>query len=119
VANPLHHAALAALLRGEALPGRPYAAALKLLLDAGFAPTVAARVPDPAPEGLVRAVTPLLAHLGLHPVRLRSYLDASHVLLRAGPLPSPAPGPPAPLLTVAPSVSAAPGPAATPRASPS
>jgi SAM-dependent methyltransferase len=101
--NVGHHAVLTALLRGDWPPpeadrtGAPrrlftYATALKLFLDAGFAPAIADTVPAPGADAFHEALQPLLARLGLHPGRSRRYLDAAHYVVRAAPLPEePAP----------------------------
>src|SRR5262249_38740157 len=95
--NPQHHASLCRLIRGDR--GHPaeqrgrdftYAAALKLFLDADFAPTLAGFGPAPCPEPLFDTLRPALDWLGLQSERARSLLDASPFLIRAQPQPEPA-----------------------------
>jgi SAM-dependent methyltransferase len=97
IPNAGHHAVLTALLRGDWPPpeadrtGAPrrlfaYATALKLFLDAGFAPAIVDTVPAPGPDAFHEALQPLLGQLGLHPGRSRRYLDATHYVARATPL---------------------------------
>jgi SAM-dependent methyltransferase len=103
VPNVGHHGVIAALLRGDF----PYAPAgvldathlrfftlasfAKLLLDAGYAPEPVSATPgpDPAPPGLVEALGPALAVLGVHPGRAARALAAYQYVFRAYPLPDP------------------------------
>src|SRR5262245_36199246 len=94
--NPQHHAVLAGLMRGgfggptrQSLPSISYAAALKLFLDEGYAPTPAGLAPAPCPDELFHALRPALRALGLPADRARRLLDASHFLVRARPLRDP------------------------------
>lgn len=99
VANVQHHSILAALLRGDwqyqpaGLLDREHfrfftcSTALKLLLDAGLAPRIVEATQVPASDALVRALLPLLAHLGLHPERTRRYLESYQYILRGELLP--------------------------------
>lgn len=102
VPNAQHHALLAAALTGNFPPRRSSgltsspraftaAAALKLLLDAGYAPEVANSVRVPPPPALLAAARPLIDHLGLNPDRADYHLGASHYVVRGRPLPDPEP----------------------------
>jgi len=102
VPNAQHHALLAATLTGNFPPGHSSglttspraftaAAALKLLLDAGYAPEVADSVGVPAPPSLLAVARPLIDHLGLNPDRAAHHLGASHYVVRGRPLPEPRP----------------------------
>jgi hypothetical protein len=99
VLNAQHYTHLQALLTGDLPPdadrwaGRTCSGWLKVFLDAGLAPTVAATVSAPMPPSLREASRPLLETLGLHPARTERHLDASHYLIRATPLPDAEPPP--------------------------
>jgi hypothetical protein len=93
--NLQHHALLAALLRGDSpyLPGTghrhhfTYATFFKVLLDAGFAPEIAATIPRACSKDFLEAAAPLLRHVGVDAGRLHRYLSAHQHIFRGTPLP--------------------------------
>jgi SAM-dependent methyltransferase len=99
VPNVQHHGLIADLLKGDwqyrssglldkhHLRFFTYATALKLLLDAGFAPRIVDTISVPGSEAFLRALTPMLTHLGLHAGRTRNYLDAYQFIVRGDLLP--------------------------------
>jgi SAM-dependent methyltransferase len=101
IPNAQHHAAVAALLRGDVpaflcdgrTPLRPltFSAAEKMLLDAGLVGGVLATTPGRTPEPLAEAARPLLEHLRADAFRTRMYLDAPELVLSARPF-DPGPG---------------------------
>ncbi len=109
VPNVQHHAAVAALLRGD-FPCQPgglsdrthvrfftWSTFFKLLLDAGYQPEIVDDVRVPTPTAFLQAAEPLLRQLGLHPARTRRYLDAGRYVLKGTLLPEPPAGPAEPL----------------------
>lgn len=98
VPNVGHHSVLADLLRGEFqyagaglldlthLRFFTWAAALKLFLDAGYAPSLHDAISVPCPDALAEALGPACRLLGLHPGRARHHLGAYQYVVRAAPL---------------------------------
>jgi hypothetical protein len=64
-----------------------YQAFFKLLLDAGFAPSIADTIEIPCPKPFLDAVEPLLHYLGLDFCRMQRYLSACHYILKGRALP--------------------------------
>jgi SAM-dependent methyltransferase len=99
VPNVQHHSLLAALLSGDFqytaaglldathLRFFSYSTFFKLLLDAGYSPTIADAIRVPCPPGLVEAAAPLLHYLGLHPGRVAQYLNVYQHIFRGTLLP--------------------------------
>ena len=99
VPNVQHHNLAASLLRGDWQPEAAglldrghlrffsHLSLLRMFLDAGFAPEVAAAITVPTPDGFRAAARPLLEHLGLDPERLLPFLDVAEWIVRAHVLP--------------------------------
>ncbi len=99
VPNVQHHSLAASLLRGDWQPQAAglldrghlrffsHLGLLRLFLDAGFLPEVAAALNVPAPDAFHAAAASLLEHLGLDPERLRPFLDVGQWIVRAEALP--------------------------------
>jgi SAM-dependent methyltransferase len=99
IPNAQHHSLLRAALTGDwqytqsglldATHLRFFTAstALKLLLDAGFAPDFVGAMRVPCPRDLYDAVLPLAQHLGLHPERAAHFLSAYQHILQGTPYP--------------------------------
>lgn len=97
VPNLQHHSILRGLLASE-YPRQlmdehvfTYSTAIKLFLDAGFAPDIVADVRVPISQQLLDNLLPVLQSLRLNPRRTRRYLDAIRYIFRATPLPEPTP----------------------------
>jgi len=102
VPNVQHHTLASSLLRGDWQPEAAglldrghlrffsHLSLLRMFLDAGFLPEVAAAFNVPAAEGFHAAARPLLEHLGLDSERLKPFLDVAQWIVRAM-LPSAAP----------------------------
>jgi SAM-dependent methyltransferase len=98
VANVQHHSILTALLQGDFpcttagvldathLPLFTYSTVIKLLLDAGYAPSFVEDIVVPAPAGLLGLLEPVLRQLGLHAGRTQRYLNAYQYVIRGTPL---------------------------------
>jgi SAM-dependent methyltransferase len=98
IPNLQHHSMLTALLTGDFqyadaglldathLRFFTIATMLKLLLDAGLAPSIVDTIQVPSPPGLLTAAEPLLDHLGLHRGRLAHYLSIYQYILRGRPM---------------------------------
>jgi SAM-dependent methyltransferase len=94
VPNVQHHSLLAALLRGDwqyttaglldstHLRFFSYSTFFKMLLDAGFAPSLADVVSVPCSPAFLAAAKPLLHYLGLHSGRTEQYLAAYQYIVR-------------------------------------
>jgi SAM-dependent methyltransferase len=94
VPNVQHHSLVMALLRGDwqytsaglldatHLRFFSYSTFFKLLLDAGFVPSIAEVIALPASGAFLAAAQPLLTYLGLHPGRTEQYLAAYQYIIR-------------------------------------
>jgi hypothetical protein len=108
--NAQHHTSLTALLTSDWPPradedvpplrnGFTYSALLKVLLDAGYAPSGLRRVRADCPPALLEAAGPLLRYLGLHPGRTATYLGALHYIVQGTAYPADSPPPQAEVAT--------------------
>lgn len=100
ISNMQHHSVVSALLRGDLqyvkaglldtnhLRFFTYATIFKLLLNAGFAPDILARIEAPASAEFSQAAEPLLKLLGLHPQRTGKYLGTYQYLFGGRPYPA-------------------------------
>jgi SAM-dependent methyltransferase len=98
VPNVQHHSVITALLQSDFqyttaglldvthLRFFTYSTLIKLLLDAGYAPSLIADIAVPAPGRLAAALIPALHELGLHPARTQRYLNAYQYIAQGSPL---------------------------------
>jgi hypothetical protein len=98
IANAQHHAMLTALATGDfqhavanqadGLGSRFFSAPMiqKLLLDAGYEPTIVDRVRVSCPPQLLAAAQPLFDHYGLHRGRMAGYLSTAHYIVKGKPI---------------------------------
>src|SRR6266446_809176 len=99
IPNVQHHSLLAALLKGDVqstseglrepahLRFFTYFTFFKLLLDAGFTPSIADTTNAPCPKPLFDAIEPLLHYLGVDWGRMQRYLGTYQYIFRGMPLP--------------------------------
>jgi SAM-dependent methyltransferase len=99
IPNVQHHSVIAALLQSDFqytdaglldathLRLFTYSTLIKLLLDAGYAPSLVKDIAVPAPPRLLDALGPVLHQLGLQPARTQRYLSAYQYVARGVPLP--------------------------------
>jgi hypothetical protein len=95
--NGQHHSNLPALLTSDVPLAQPaqrmgehlftYSTAVKLLLDAGFAPSTAGAIEVPMAEQTFEALLPILKQERLHPGRTRRDLETRRYIFRGTPLP--------------------------------
>ncbi|HEX7622311.1 MAG TPA: methyltransferase domain-containing protein [Anaeromyxobacteraceae bacterium] len=96
--NAQHASVLAMLLRGEFqyqaggildlahLRFFTFTSACKMLLDAGFAPSLADATVTPPDETLLQRLEPLVAQLGVNAARARAFMGCSRYVMRGMPL---------------------------------
>ena len=113
VPNIQHHSILKALLQGDFqyapsglldtthLRFFTYSTFTKLLLDAGFEPSIVDVIEVPAGRKLLSAAQPLLRLVGADSDRSRRYLNAHQYIFRAKPLDDPGEGEETPITVVA------------------
>lgn len=111
IPNIQHHSVLCALLRGDFqytsaglldathLRFFTYATIYKLLLNAGYAPSLLNRIESPAAPEFSQAAEPLLKLLGLHPQRTAKYLAAYQYIFEGKPYVTARPARPVPPLS--------------------
>ncbi len=98
IPNLQHASVLSALLRGD-FQYQPlgimdethirfftYATFTKLLLDAGFLPELLDRVPSPPAPPFMRALAPVLQHVGVDPTLAEAFLGSYQYVFGARPL---------------------------------
>jgi SAM-dependent methyltransferase len=111
IPNLQHHFLIAAILKGDfqyTAKGLLDATHLrfftcsticKLLLDAGFAPSIVDAIMVPCPKAFLAAAEPLLRHLGVDPGRGERHLNAYQYIVRGTPLGYAQPAEPEPPLS--------------------
>jgi SAM-dependent methyltransferase len=99
IPNVQHHSVLQALVKGDFqyteeglldathLRFFTHSTIIKLLMDAGFAPSIVSTITSACPQGFLAASEPLIRYLGIDPARTAHYLTAYQYIVKGTRLP--------------------------------